>query len=306
MLNQQTKKKWIKAAGVALVIMLGAAGGSWAQTETGLVKVGVLKGFADATGSADDICKVFVERYCTEIASSNCKYASVRSYTNKFELSGNGGSWGGLTCGLMQVTGIEGMYGAGSVVCYNGGIYSDHPDGCYEQRDVTQECQAARENLLQQGTPLPEYCNEFPPSPPLCQQMPSGGSHVGGRVACTDIDGREYLEACFFSERLPSSFRDAQARQMIGACIIEHENIHAEDEARLCIDKRPDTGVGSIGFRVSNKDLDRAERNAYMQETDCLLSKKEFCMTQQCRSEIDRRVMYTIGKSLEYTNNLAN
>ena len=151
------------------------------------------------------------------------------------------------------------------------------------ERDVTQECETARENLLQQGTPLPEYCAEFPSNPSICNGKRKPGDW--GNLACTNNSDFTF---CFWPEGLLEGDRehhvtDAVARQAMGICVGEHEQSHIGDVGQTCWQ-----GAHAI---YGNRNTAIAEIDAYNIEMACYNREKPNCRDNNtCIAQIDHRM----------------
>ena len=271
MLNQQTKKKWIKAAGVALVIMLGAAGTSWAQKEERLIRVSDIYDHRGNMGTMDELC---------EIAASTL--VDGGSYT---------GSWHWETsnqvfCGIANNYYFK--YVPTVPQCPDKLIFNKEELGCYELRDVTQECQTARENLLQQGTPLPEYCNITPPNNPLCEQVrarprPPGNWQPSGVVACKGND--RYV--CAWTDQY--TLTNPIARLISFRCTQLHEQRHKDAESKYS-SYCSDPVRGGIIATPSPQGFVN-EVSAHVIGKRCLIESRQYCRGDEtCLREIDDRI----------------
>ena len=152
------------------------------------------------------------------------------------------------------------------------------------EKDVTQECQTARENLLQHGTPLPEYCSVTPPNHPQCN-----GRRVGDHSGVVACQGDEFYPCAWTTGG--TSYQSPTAELIIYRCTMVHEQYHIDTKTRYagyCNDQ----GEGADN-RLWYGDPHRfvGEIAAVFAERRCLIEHLPFCRDDDtCKLEIGVRM----------------
>ncbi|CAK7054947.1 MAG: hypothetical protein BACD_02655 [Bacteroides rodentium] len=154
-----------------------------------------------------------------------------------------------------------------------GGLYSNHPDGCY-------------------STTPPEPEPEFPPNHPLCSNI----NRMPGELA-TVACNQDERHPCFWPDALDTFSQNPKTRQIIYTCAIEHEQIHIIDPKTFC---RSD---GSLG--LGDDAVNASEAHGFATEETCLRREINQCQGDgECISEINERIQQVINERIKYENQM--